>query len=233
MGEREGEREGERMAGAVRMTSTRLRVNANRRASKNMTTTKRTTNMTRASASGAHTKGGKVAAVKRAVQGGGARAAGAAALFLSGAMPAVAAPEGVGWNIVAPTSDNLPALMVPLICLLLPACAMAQLFVYIEKYVDSLCFEWAPLRKSPIETVTQLDSAMIDIAMKKSYIIAKRLKKEPLCARDGVSAQANFRFFLYKNTDCSGVWFLALPSAYTPTMFHFAVCSDATRDQIE
>ena len=159
------------MAGAVTMTSTRLRVNANRRASKNMTT-KRTGSMARASASGAHTKGGKVAAVKRAVQGGGARAAGAAALFLSGAMPAVAAPEGVGWNIVAPTSDNLPALMVPLICLLLPACAMAQLFVYIEKYVDSLCFEWAPVRKSLIEPVTQLDSAMNDISMGKRNIIA-------------------------------------------------------------
>ena len=121
--------------------------------------------------------------------GKGARAAAAAAVMLAG-LPAVAAPEGVGWNIVAPTSDNLPALMVrsrahagptpvpresrrgasvpgplrafvsrrgttgrrvpdpgrsahafsrarqvPLICLLLPACAMAQLFVYIEKYV--------------------------------------------------------------------------------------------------
>ena len=43
--------------------------------------------------------------------GKGARAAAAAAVMLAG-LPAVAAPEGVGWNIVAPTSDNLPALMV-------------------------------------------------------------------------------------------------------------------------
>merc|ERR1712023_196102 len=57
----------------------------------------------------------------------------AVALLAASALPAMAAPTGVAWNVVAPSADNIPALMVPLICLLLPACAMAQLFVFIEK----------------------------------------------------------------------------------------------------
>ena len=67
-----------------------------------------------------------------------AAASSALLLQVSTAMPSIAAPEGIAWNVVAPTSENLPALMVPLICLLLPACAMAQLFVWIEKYESRL-----------------------------------------------------------------------------------------------
>merc|ERR1712060_666960 len=54
---------------------------------------------------------------------------------VAAAGPAIAAPENVLFNLVAPSSDNLPALMVPLICLVLPACAMAQLFIFLEEYV--------------------------------------------------------------------------------------------------
>ena len=63
----------------------------------------------------------------------GVEAGSAAVVMLAAsALPAMAAPTGVAWNVVAPSADNIPALMVPLICLLLPACAMAQLFVYVS-----------------------------------------------------------------------------------------------------